>query len=1098
MHTNILIPQGKISHLVGTEFKFSNELNKFNLDLNNIDEVKEQINKIYEVVDLTEETRSSVLRELEYMQEDEELRKKVAVINDEMKIIQNLLQMKRIDSLKDRIKSKEEKYDLIKTELDNLIKEKAKSEKELNELRQDIEDNVQENSVISEDTFKDLTSKRMQLSLEYDELRIQFDEKEKEKIKLIERINSIKETINKQQTNLEDLKPKLEELKEKEKSLMKNIQLKKYEINQLYKPENNEMKENQQIELNKSIESLKIELNDLEKHIAKLENRRDEKSTLVEELNARKIELSSKGIEKDCKEMNRLKAENLNYETERCKLLTELDHHENNLMSYKERKRGFYPLLGRAILRGKENLDKVVQMFREGSDEEKKIADNYYGWFVDNITYEKTFMIPVERTSKHYLSKHIVKDSATATRLLQKFNELKLDGVCDFVPLNLLKLANLPDDANTIHRPLFNLIGYEKNIERAAKHCFQRVHLCRSIEEVIALKKDYTFVTLNGDLLLRKKALDGGYIDKRTLWLEQYSKYQICERILIETEEKLNNLKKRLQTYENKLQENRNKLNDYEQMSDRENQEKDKLLYKLSELDIDLKELNPLIKNYKQIHKRKLIELESLESKLNLIVSRSVIVDEKERLDRISSIDKELEQLNSEYKLAVEECNALKLEVKNIKYNLRDNLLKQQTDSNDQLKQIESEVIVLQSKASNFNSTIKILEDTINRTKIKSDSNKIDLELTEKKKQVQQLEQTIKSITYKEGELKFSLKNNLQLQKTYKDELNLFELQIEQMGDRAAKYMDCSSKILLTKLHDYQDKLDEIGPLKKSIISFEVYDQRYNLVRDLFDSYFTVFDSAKGLFKSEIKVERSLQTLSLFCVRFQEIFNWFRPKGSVNVQIKVPESKIKGKNNKIRKLNLNELYSTVFVSFNGEVQRKIDFLSGGQRTILSLCYLLTILTLKPQPFLLIDETDQNLDESTCIKLSKILKEHFSNTIQFFFSSHRTYFAPFANKIYQVSIDRNQSLMHEVELDYWTTPENTSQSSSIKVPTLTNSQSSSNHKSDPEVANQDPEVSNQESDREISNQESDQEISNQEDDDEGSGENDKSPKRRRTD
>ena len=128
-----------------------------------------------------------------------------------------------------------------------------------------------------------------------------------------------------------------------------------------------------------------------------------------------------------------------------------MDKHKDSLSKHVGKKRNFYPLIGRSILKGKENLDKVIEMFKKGSDEEKRLVDNYYGWFIDNISFDKTFAIPIERTSKHYLHKHIVKDSKTANSLIKKFDEMKFDGSCEFVVLDLLKNKTVPlDNISTV------------------------------------------------------------------------------------------------------------------------------------------------------------------------------------------------------------------------------------------------------------------------------------------------------------------------------------------------------------------------------------------------------------------------------------------------------------------------------------------------------------------------------------------------------------------------------------------------------------------------------------------------------------------------
>lgn len=565
------------------------------------------------------------------------------------------------------------------------------------------------------------------------------------------------------------------------------------------------------------------------------------------------------------------------------------------------------------------------------------------------------------------------------------------------------------------------------------------------------MKKDFTFVTLDGDLLLRNKSLNGGYIDKNRLWIEHYAKYKICERFLVETTDKLNELNENLQRYENDVEQNCIKIDDSEQLKSRKHLEKYELRSRLNKNEVELEQCEQLIKNYKHMYKRKSSELESLKSKLELVTNRPEM-SETERLDTILLVQTELEKLTTEYNQIKENCNQVRLEAKALKIDLKENLLKQQTDLNEKLKRCELDYSILKTKSSNCQSTIKILEDSINQmTKKKngskssqasssSSSQKTDkqLDVIDKKKQICQLEHAIEQIIFKEIELKFNLKNNLQMQKTYEDEISLYQSQMEEVAEKANRYTKLDSKTLVSKLNEYQNELVEIGSQPTSIISNDLNEQQYFELYNMLTNHRDLMTFAIELFKKEVTVERSLQMLSLFFVRFQQIFSMFRTNGRIQVQIKVPQESFV--DHAISdKFNLHDLWSSVNVSFNGEVPRRIDFCSGGQKTTLSLCYLLSILTLKPQPFLLIDETDQNLDEATCLKLGSILKENFSNNIQFFFSSNRTYFAAFANKIFKVSMERNQSSMDQVEFDYYTSPEHNRSNQSIQMPEILTSQ-----------------------------------------------------------
>lgn len=438
---NILIPQGKITQLIGTNDKLRNELIKFIISSNNIDELKELIKQIVDRFELIDESRSALFEDLEAAQVDKLNKEKMLEIKDEIRLIKSVLQSKKIELLKQSIKNKKNSYDLVKNTLNELIKEQMEKTKKLSQLKQAVEDEDVQNGLFNEESFKELTTKKVQLDLEIEDYRKQLEEKEQDKSRLIEQIQLLSEEIGSKQSTLERLKPNLEELKEKERSMHRMIQLKKLEIDQLFLHED-QQKDVQKSQIEKTIEDLQVELSELEKHIGELKSKRDEFTKVIEKSGADQIKINET-IESEKQTIDRLRSENLNCETMRRKLCAEMDKQTDSLNKYLDKKRNFYPLIGRAKLKGRENLEKVIEMFKNGSDEEREMADNYYGWFIDNISFDKTFAISIDRTGFHYLAKHVVKNLKTANRLLKKFDEMKFDGTLDFVVLDLLKTKNV-------------------------------------------------------------------------------------------------------------------------------------------------------------------------------------------------------------------------------------------------------------------------------------------------------------------------------------------------------------------------------------------------------------------------------------------------------------------------------------------------------------------------------------------------------------------------------------------------------------------------------------------------------------------------------
>lgn len=89
------------------------------------------------------------------------------------------------------------------------------------------------------------------------------------------------------------------------------------------------------------------------------------------------------------------------------------------------------------------------------------------------------------------------------------------------------------------------------------------------------------------------------------------------------------------------------------------------------------------------------------------------------------------------------------------------------------------------------------------------------------------------------------------------------------------------------------------------------------------------------------------------------------------------------------------------ISFNGKWKESLSELSGGQRSLLALSFLLALLSYKPAPFYIFDEVDAALDLSHTENLGMLISEHFPQS-QFLVISLKEEFYNNANVLYKTS------------------------------------------------------------------------------------------------
>ncbi|ORD97572.1 SMC3 [Hepatospora eriocheir] len=102
---------------------------------------------------------------------------------------------------------------------------------------------------------------------------------------------------------------------------------------------------------------------------------------------------------------------------------------------------------------------------------------------------------------------------------------------------------------------------------------------------------------------------------------------------------------------------------------------------------------------------------------------------------------------------------------------------------------------------------------------------------------------------------------------------------------------------------------------------------------------------------------------------------------------------------------------TVEIFINGN-KININSLSGGQKTIISICILFAIQRVDPSPFYVFDEIDANLDPEYCLKIYELIKQ---SDFQFFISTFKLQGLECGNKFIGVAV--KDKVSHAGEINY---------------------------------------------------------------------------------
>lgn len=477
-----------------------------------------------------------------------------------------------------------------------------------------------------------------------------------------------------------------------------------------------------------------------------------------------------------------------------------------------------------------------------------------------------------------------------------------------------------------------------------------------------------------------------------------------------------------------------------------------------SKIDISNSELNTIIDSINNLEflNQKVIQLENqIESsdekaKQNKIIN---LEKKKESIEEDMKYNKErIKELSQSKKIYIEELSKLKSEYESIKggkdseKTIQNKILDMKKENSyleQKINHKTNETFKLDTTIKNLESEItlvgKNLEEEIHSISQKTQElksqeeviNKINSELKEaefkynvKKKQANEnfkeltlltSEKEKKETEYndKKQQLKISESKLLELERGKKENLNKIEaIKTEN------PWIEKESQLF--NVHEDYDfskiNINEIKKVYKEMKSEnEILEKKVNLKVDMivedFEKQYNKLKEKKEILKQDkIKIEKTIKELdvkrkeSLNIVykfvneKFNSIYSTFLPGASAKLETIEGKSLLDGLEMK--------------VAFNNSWKNSLSELSGGQRSLLALSFILSLLCYKPAPFYILDEIDAALDLSHTSNLGAMIKEHFPQS-QFIIVSLKDGMFNNANVLFQVSFAEGSSKVNRI-------------------------------------------------------------------------------------
>ena len=889
---------------------------------------------------------------------------------------QEILIDSRNKELKDIISTKEKEQAVTRERLDNFKKDKLLKEEYGLHLVSKIEKKLEEiNTLIAK---KDELSKNI---LEMEAANKEFERKinELEAIK-VEKTDLI-ESRNKKIRDLELEKQlssnEIENNERKLKSSLDEVEILKKELDEIAKKEiaNNEEKDL----LNSQIEAKQEEL-------AKTEERNE---FLVNQLS----EIS--------KTINKLSQDIREYEYQEKTSSGKLEA----LIRMEESNEGFFKSVKEVLNSGISGIDGVL---------------------ISLIKFDDKLAKAIEAAVSGNLQDIIVEDKEVAKKCIAFLTERKL-GRASFLALDTIKVSRREFKGNIagVLGLAADLVSAEDKYKKVVDFVFGGLLIVENIDVATDILNKNLFagniVTVNGELVSSRGRITGGENQKSSI-------NQIFERKkeIKVLEKKVSNLKSKIVEESKRREDLSIRLENYENEIDKIDSLEDSIRKKMELLKKDFENLS---------EKSERISKELRNIKFN--------IDDAEKYktsyqDRINSSVSNIEEIEKHINSLRKDLEADKLTLKETLANI-DELNKQFSDTRiiflnnkNSIEQYERDII----SKENENSDLKEEKEKNSNVVMELSQNIEELEKNEEQLQ-KEIEEHIKIYNSENRDIEVlnERENNLsnEERELSKDKSKL-ETDLLHSNDRLEKIIEVIEKIKadieninekLTELTDITAKTVEVEKLKSSkdylrslenkINNFgDVNLLAINEFKELKEKYDYLARERDDVVKSRKQVMDLIQEID---ERIHEDFHTTYENINENFN-KMCEETIRNTEGRLNIINPEDFDNCgieIFVKFKNKKKQPLSLLSGGEKSMVAIAFIMAIFMYKPSPFTFLDEIEAALDEKNTKNLLGKLRD-FTDKSQFILITHNKETMKESDSIFGVTMNKEIGISKIVSPD----------------------------------------------------------------------------------
>ena len=927
-------------------------------------------------------------------------------------------------------KKKHEEFEMKRSQFEKVIMEIQKEYQDKNTEAENVslskkekyemlenEKNQNEQIFLEVETLKDEHSK---LSGQLSNLDIQAEEKEKRNKVLDTDIKEKGEILSKSEEELSEI---MKELSEKEKSKNK-IEETVEELKVRREVLMIKLKKATQQSHDFEVDKIKVasENEEYEKRIATAEIVMKRQTAEKEELASEFAEFVSR---MEVFEQNKLTKENEKKEKEQ--ILKEASIKSEKIRNhYSDINKQLGELSYRyenynAKKRANENIIERNETFARAT--KAILQENIkgvIGAFVNLINIPDGYEEAIQTLSGGNFQDIVVENSNIGKKCISILKDKKL-GRASFLPVadvKVYKILNEYPKKEGVIGFARNIVGYDENIKKIVEFVYGNSIVVKDIEIGTQLLKEGfndRIVTLEGDIITARGRMTGGYSVR--------GKDELLER-----KKELKVIKEKMNEIQNEREELSKKLDKLSETLETEENERQKIQKELKVMEENYREFLKEYDNFNSEYNKRKREIGTLEYEIRQ--NNDFIVSRKEKIKENTEIIENIVKLIEENKINIVKLNTEIDESENIdeyfnELNTLDKeyeILKVKTDSNKsryaEIKADYEKLVNEKREVEEFQQKKTVMKEKLTK-EIQNKKEEIDKKYKENKEKAQlikSLEKEIKNLEVSEKELIKGVKD-IEIKKRDQEneygkliekisentkKLESYNYELEEIPEERAKnneeYKEIESE---TELQAIKRKLSvneksrmEIGSVNLSAI--EEYERENTRYTELVNQKRDLLASREALLTLIGDIENDI--VKKFNIALEEINKNFRY---------MCETILNGAKGAIRLLDEENMLETgleLSVKYKNKPEQTLMLLSGGEKSMLAVSFIMAIFMFKPSPFTFFDEIEAALDEENTKKIVKLLNKFITKS-QFILITHNKETMKSSHRLYGVTMNK---------------------------------------------------------------------------------------------